>query len=1211
MVAPPPSNDSMEVDDKPTVSVDVEMREENEESPENRSGAPEPPPNPEPLLPLVIWDSTYSSKPISRKSEISPNMTFTELKKKAAEMMNVEGQEELLIFKQVSKGSFNWETNLEKKVSEIFPMGGKVIFSVTAMSGLKVPHSAEHDKPHSTQPTIIKEETSNSGSHSASSSTENRMIIHPSSNMMLPSSYGSISSSYSSSWNNNEKQKSGYVGLGNQGATCYMNSLIQTLFMTPEFRSALYKWNFETYYENWKKNNNQKEGVSTDPSSPKISEEENRSAREKKSIPRQLQLLFARLQTCDQRAAKTKELTNSFGWKDSDAFTQHDVQELCRVLFDALESVLKGTEQENLINELYQGEMKDYVTCLECGNESSRTDKYLDVPLVIKGFGEEKAIGSVEEALQKFVTPEDLSGENQYNCEKCGKKVDAKKGLKFTSFPYLLTLQLKRFDFDYQSMKRKKLNDKVTFPHILDLNSFLGEDNSNAPEGLEKQFKELDGMASESDGSETEPTTTNGEEEDSYSAGASKSGFSTSGKVEEEPKVEKNHRKTAIELVQKRGKFIYELYSVLIHRGSALGGHYYAYIKSFTTGKWYEFNDSSVTEIKESEIENTFGEEEKKTGYMYSSGANAYMLMYRRVDEEKNMVESTEIPSELKEKLDDEVKKQEEKTKKEEQKKNSVDAKVVLWKNGESVESKDTNLMKYQLIKDVLPQVQPLFESTKDLPLDRLRLRKAVASKTNTERIEAKGPLSLENNVYTYVNHFEPFALILEVREEGEEFEDYNPNLILVKVFKQSEKDEENFEGPIFIKVNQKEKIEDQLQVLADSIGVSLENLRIVRPEFSYSPTVFYPFNSPYGRDLKESEKYYLEDSSKSEEKDSFAMKAITREQQKLTLKLYILGEKEPVSFECSKKDTIGKLRELISQKYNIAIDQFKLMKGITNNWPTELKQDEKELSSIFTKEIWVEKGQPSKDGEESIQFFKFDPIAEVETEKPLFEMVINKKHLNSDVKIQVAKKLKEDNIADHDPKHIRLIEISNYRKGTTVYPDKLTFDLGYHSVNTKIGFQLMDKEEIKDERDDVFLMFARRFNPSTLTFGTLDDVVLTKKTKAEELRKFLQEKYQVESVALGKDSKKWGGVMSEYEVLDETKWDVSSETADSSVIWNWACEGDTIYWKDKSEKDIELSPEEKKKQEAEKKKRNQSKGGSYSYYRSKEEALKINTSDN
>ncbi|KAL0187900.1 hypothetical protein M9458_014999, partial [Cirrhinus mrigala] len=32
----------------------------------------------------------------------------------------------------------------------------------------------------------------------------------------------------------------GYVGLVNQAMTCYLNSLLQTLFMTPEFRNALY-----------------------------------------------------------------------------------------------------------------------------------------------------------------------------------------------------------------------------------------------------------------------------------------------------------------------------------------------------------------------------------------------------------------------------------------------------------------------------------------------------------------------------------------------------------------------------------------------------------------------------------------------------------------------------------------------------------------------------------------------------------------------------------------------------------------------------------------------------------------------------------------------------------------------------------------------------------------------------------------------------------
>ena len=46
---------------------------------------------------------------------------------------------------------------------------------------------------------------------------------------------------FSSNQASQKSQKQEFVGLSNQGATCYMNSLLQTLFMTPDFRNELYK----------------------------------------------------------------------------------------------------------------------------------------------------------------------------------------------------------------------------------------------------------------------------------------------------------------------------------------------------------------------------------------------------------------------------------------------------------------------------------------------------------------------------------------------------------------------------------------------------------------------------------------------------------------------------------------------------------------------------------------------------------------------------------------------------------------------------------------------------------------------------------------------------------------------------------------------------------------------------------------------------------
>lgn len=37
------------------------------------------------------------------------------------------------------------------------------------------------------------------------------------------------------------REEFGFIGLKNQGATCYLNSLVQCLFMSPEFRDAIFK----------------------------------------------------------------------------------------------------------------------------------------------------------------------------------------------------------------------------------------------------------------------------------------------------------------------------------------------------------------------------------------------------------------------------------------------------------------------------------------------------------------------------------------------------------------------------------------------------------------------------------------------------------------------------------------------------------------------------------------------------------------------------------------------------------------------------------------------------------------------------------------------------------------------------------------------------------------------------------------------------------
>jgi hypothetical protein len=187
------------------------------------------------------------------------------------------------------------------------------------------------------------------------------------------------------------------------------------------------------------------------------------------SLIQSLQNVFYKLQTADQ-AVTCRDLMKSFGWDTMDAFQQHDAQELNRILCDRLEEQMKGTPMDGSIKKLFEGEMENYIECIDVDYKSKRNETFYDIQLNIKSESGRELV-NIQESLRDFTAEETLEGDNAYEAEGHGKQ-RAKKGIRFLQFPPVLNLQLKRFHFDLEKMDMVKLNTRFDIPRTLDLSSF-------------------------------------------------------------------------------------------------------------------------------------------------------------------------------------------------------------------------------------------------------------------------------------------------------------------------------------------------------------------------------------------------------------------------------------------------------------------------------------------------------------------------------------------------------------------------------------------------------------------------------------------------------------------------------------------------------------------------------------------------------------------
>jgi ubiquitin C-terminal hydrolase len=336
-----------------------------------------------------------------------------------------------------------------------------------------------------------------------------------------------------------KKAIDGYVGLKNLGCTCYLNSLLQQLFMMPHFRAEILKLEAGPLEK----------------------------AKCDRVVPN-LQRIFQALQSSQQQFYTPIEFCNDF--KDTDGkpinvFIQQDVDEFFKRLIDKLETEQKLLSATQIQKDIMEIAVTQTITSTEPSlpDTSSHDEAYLSIMLDIKGRR------TLSDALDAFTKKEALEGDNAYFSSVHKRNVRATRQCLLKKLPMTVFMTLKRFEYELHTGLRHKVNDYFEFPEHVNFYKWTLEGYTN-------------------------PRSDNPKEYD------------------------------------------YDLVGIVVHSGTAEGGHYYSYImerdpKSANVGKWFEFNDTYVDPFNVTNLRaRTFGEEPSTQSLTWRSGANAYLLLYEK-----------------------------------------------------------------------------------------------------------------------------------------------------------------------------------------------------------------------------------------------------------------------------------------------------------------------------------------------------------------------------------------------------------------------------------------------------------------------------------------------------------------------------------------------------------------------------------------------------
>jgi ubiquitin carboxyl-terminal hydrolase 34 len=190
------------------------------------------------------------------------------------------------------------------------------------------------------------------------------------------------------------RSSTGYVGLYNPRAICYMNSLLTQLFMNLNFRQFIF--------------------------SLRVHE-----ATGSQRLLFETQRLFAQMQNSYRKSTDPRDFAacvKSLDKTPIDITVQMDADEFYNLLFDQWEAQMFKQEHKLEFRAFYGGQTMNQIKSKECEHVSERVEPFFAVQCDIAG----KA--NLQESLQAYVQGDVMEGDNKYKCESCdGKFVDAVK----------------------------------------------------------------------------------------------------------------------------------------------------------------------------------------------------------------------------------------------------------------------------------------------------------------------------------------------------------------------------------------------------------------------------------------------------------------------------------------------------------------------------------------------------------------------------------------------------------------------------------------------------------------------------------------------------------------------------------------------------------------------------------------------------------------